>query len=118
MTQDEVIKLIQESGLSDEATALWTARIREEGLTSTFLEDLRAAFQVEIDDGAKQLGIDIETLPEYKEREAAMVKEVQDASNALEENIGTLNKQARKLQEDAGKSFDTLKAQAIKDQIA
>ncbi len=117
MTREEVIKLVQGSDLSDSTKQMWVSRILEEGLTQELLNDLKAVFQVAIDDGFQKLGIDISDTPEYKEHEAAMIKEVEAAQVDLNQTMAGLNQQAKKLDEDTSKALDDLKAQAIKDKI-
>lgn len=117
MTREEVIKLIQSSELSESAKQTWISRIIEEGLTQEVLDDLKAAFQIEIDKGFEELGIDISDTPEYKEREATMVKEVEAAADEYNATMDDLDKQAKKLEVDTAKALDDLKAQAIKDKI-
>ncbi len=117
MTREEVIKLVQDSDLSDSAKQTWVSRILEEGLTQELLNDLKGAFQIEIDAGFDKLGIDISDTQEYKESEATMVKEVEAAEADFNQTMVGLNQQAKKLDEDTSKALDDLKVQAIKDKI-
>jgi hypothetical protein len=80
MTREEVIKLVQNSDLSAAGKNTWISRIREEGLTQSLIDDLKGAFQIDIDSGFEKLGIDISDTPAYKQAESEMVKEV-DAAN-------------------------------------
>jgi hypothetical protein len=117
MTREEVIKLVQDSDLSDSAKKNWVSRILEQGLTQEILDDIKAAFQIEIDKGFEQLGIDISDTPEYKEHEAKMVEEVEAAAKEYGETMDGLEKEEKELEKDTAKAIDDLAAQAIRDQI-
>jgi hypothetical protein len=117
MTREEVIKLIKNSDLSESARQSWVSRIIEEGLTQEILDDLKAAFQIEIDKGFEELEIDFKNTPEYKQHEAEMLAEIEDAQAEYNKTMDDLDKEEKKLENDTAKALDDLKAQAIKDQI-
>jgi len=117
MTREEVITLVQDSDLNEAVKTTLIKRVTEEGLTQDVLDVLKEAFQMEIDKGFDALGIDISDTPEYKEREAAMVKEVEAAKADFDTTMADIDKQTRILQEETGKALDELEAQIIKDQM-
>lgn len=114
MTREEVIKLVQDSDLSDANKSTWIASITEKGLTREVLDGLKSAFQSEIDAGYEKLGIDITGTPEYKEKEAAMVAKVEAIKANFDDKMAQSSKQLTDLQADAGKALDTLKAEEVK----
>lgn len=118
MTREEVIKLVQDSDLSAAGKNTWISRIREEGLTQSLVDDLKGAFQVEIDAGFQQLGIDISDTPEYKAAEAEMVKDVEAANAQFTQAMADIEDKVAQAQTTALEDIDAIKIQAIKDKIA
>ncbi|MBI5793936.1 hypothetical protein HZA87_02510 [Candidatus Uhrbacteria bacterium] len=118
MTREEVIKLVQDSHLSAAGKNTWISRIRQEGLTKELVDDLKGAFQVEIDAGFEKLGIDISDTPEYKSAEAAMVKDVEAAKAGFDQKMAGLASQVKQAEADALKAVDDIKIQNVKSSIA
>jgi hypothetical protein len=118
MTREEVIKLVQDSDLSAAGKNTWISRIREEGLTQSLLDDLKAVFQIEIDDGFQKLGINISDTPEYKAEEEKMVASVQGAQTTFNTKMAGFTSQLKQAEADALKDVDDIKIQAIKSSIA
>lgn len=114
MTREEVIKLVQDSDLSDASKSTWIGRITEKGLTQEVLDGLKDAFQSEIDAGFDKLGIDISNTPEYKEKETAMVAQVTAIQADFDQKMAQNSKQLSDLQADAAKAIDLLKAEEVK----
>lgn len=114
MTREEVIKLVQDSDLSDASKSAWIGRITEEGLTQDVLDALKDAFQSEIDAGFDQLGVDISNTDEYKEKEAAMVAQVTAIQTDFDQKMAQNSKQMNDLQADAAKAIDLLKAEEVR----
>ncbi|MBI2473297.1 hypothetical protein HYV70_01955 [Candidatus Uhrbacteria bacterium] len=117
MTREEVITLVQDSDLNETIQTALIKRITEEGLTQDVLDALKEAFQMEIDKGFDALGIDISDTPEYKEKEAAMVKEVESAKAEYDSAMADIDQQTKTLQQETSKALDELEAEIIKDQI-
>ena len=114
MTREEVIKLVQDSDLSDSTKSTWIARITEEGITQDVLDGLKEAFQSEIDAGFDKLGVDISNTAENKEKESAMIADVEKIQADLESKMNQHAQDMTNLQADASKAIDMLKAEELK----
>ncbi|MBI2473300.1 hypothetical protein HYV70_01970 [Candidatus Uhrbacteria bacterium] len=115
MTREEVITLVQDSDLNETVQTALIKRITEEGLTQDVLDALKEAFQTEIDKGFETLGIDISDTPEYKEKEAAMVKEVEAAKADFDSAMADIDQQTKTLQQETSKALDELEAEVIRE---
>lgn len=117
MTQEEVIKLVENSDLDDATKSAWVKRITEEGLTPDTLNQLKDAFQAEIDAGFEKLGVDISNTPEYKEKEQEMIKDVQAVKDEFDQKMNKTSAMMSDLQTQAGETIDKLKTEEIKATI-
>lgn len=117
MTQEKVITLVQDSDLNEVVKTTMIKRVTEEGLTQDVLDALKEAFQMEIDKGFDALGIDISDTPEYKEKEAVMMKEVEAAKAEFDSAMTDIDQQTKTLQQETSKALDELETEIIKDQI-
>jgi len=117
MTREEVIKLVEGSDLDDATKTAWVKRITEGGLTQDVIDGIKDALQSEIDAGFEKLGVDISDSPEYKEREAQMVKEVEAIKADLDQKMAKNSQMLSDLQSQASDALDTLKAEEVKASI-
>lgn len=109
-----MVKLVQDSDLSDSAKSTWIARITKEGLTQDVLDELKDAFQAEIDAGFEKLGVDISNTPEYKEREAAMVAQIEAIQADFDQKMAQNTKLLNDLQANASQVMDAIKTEEVK----
>ncbi|OGV46363.1 MAG: hypothetical protein A2017_16910 [Lentisphaerae bacterium GWF2_44_16] len=116
MTREEVITLVQDSDLNETVKTTLIKRVTEEGLTQDVLDTLKEALQMEIDKGFDALGIDISDTPEYKEKEATMVKEVEAAKADFDTAIVDIDQQTKTLQQQTSKALDELEAEIVREQ--
>lgn len=116
MTKEDIIKLVQESELSQAAKNNWMTRVNEEGLSIELLNDIQAAFQGENEKIMEKYGVT--DTPEYKELQAQMTQEVKAAEDEYKTAMANVNAKTKQLDADTSQALDDLKAQVIKDQIA
>ena len=118
MIREEVIKLIQDSDLDNATKKFWIVRVTKEGFTQDVLDGLKEAFQKEIDASFKRFGIEIEDTPEYKQREAEMMKEMEAAKAQFLIDMADIDKQITAFQIQTSHEIDVMEMEALKKQFA
>ncbi|HBK34640.1 MAG: hypothetical protein UU08_C0002G0048 [Candidatus Uhrbacteria bacterium GW2011_GWE2_40_58] len=115
MTQEETLKLIQDSDLDENLKQTWTTRIQEEGLTDENLAELLEAIQGEINKTFEKMGApDISNTEEYQKAQVEKLEAVEAAHTEYLSTMDELSEEAKKIQDDALKAVDQLQADAIK----
>ena len=115
MTQEEVLKLIQDSDLDDAVKTTWTNRIESEGLTPQLFNEFRDAFQKEIDKIFDEVGATEDTEgEEHKAEKDKMLEEVEAANAEFTETMNQLSEEAKQVQDESVKAADDLQAEAVK----
>ena len=96
MTQEETLKLIQDSDLDENLKQTWTTRIQEEGLTDENLAELLEAIQGEINKTFEKMGApDISNTEEYQKAQVEKLEAVEAAHTEYLSTMDELSEEAR-----------------------
>lgn len=118
MTKEELIKVIENSGLTNEDKETWVKRTQTEGATKEILSELQNVFQQLIDKDFGELNIDISDTPEYKEMEATMIAQVEAAENELNKELADIEEKTKQAKQASQKQMEEVQIQATKDRIS
>ncbi|PJE76371.1 hypothetical protein COV05_05030 [Candidatus Uhrbacteria bacterium CG10_big_fil_rev_8_21_14_0_10_48_16] len=118
MTREEIVKLIENSLLKDEAKRALLTLIIDKGLTREVIDHIKETFDNDIIDSLKEAGVDITQTEEFKSAESEFAAVAEQAKAQLDSDMSGIESEMKKVQAEMGQQLDDLQAQVIKDKIA
>ncbi len=118
MTREEVVKLIEESELTDDKKRELLNMIIDSGLTPELKLALMESFEESLLGALEENGVDVAGNEDLKKADADFAVIAEEANTAYEATMAEVETGIKEAQTEANQALDDLQAQVIKDKLA